>query len=37
MDWVDPNASNPAEEKEDDMSSLAVGFSEPMLKRAESA
>ena len=26
VDWVDPNASDIAEEREDDMFSLAVGF-----------
>ena len=26
MDWVDPNASGPTEEREDDMSSLAAGL-----------
>ena len=37
MDWVDPNASDPAEEREDDMSSLAARFAAWMLKRATSA
>ena len=26
MDWVDPNASGPAEERENDMSSLVARF-----------
>ena len=26
MDWVDPISSEPAEEREDDMSNIAVGF-----------
>ena len=37
MDWVDPNASDPAEEKDDDMSSLAAGFVAWMRERATSA
>ena len=37
MDWVDPNASDPVEEREDDMSSLVTGFSARMRKRAASA
>ena len=37
VDWVDPNVSHPAEEKEDDMSSLAIEFSARMRKRATSA
>ena len=36
MDWVDPNA-DPAEERENDMSSLAGGFFALMRKRAASA
>ena len=37
MDWVDPNASDPAKEREDDMSSLAAGFAMQMPKWATSA
>ena len=37
VDWVDPNASDPIEEREDDMSSLAVGFSSRMRKQAANA
>ena len=37
VDLVDPNASDPAEERKDDMSSLAVGFSSQMCKWAMSA
>ena len=37
MDWVDPNSSDPVEEREDDMSSLPVGFATQMIKRAASA
>ena len=37
LDWVDPNASDLTEEKEDDMSSLTVGFFARMHKRAMSA
>ena len=37
MDWVDPNASNPAKEMEDNMSSLATRFSALMRKRVASA
>ena len=37
VDWVDPNASNPVEEREDDMSSLATGFAVRMCKQAASA
>ena len=37
MEWVDPNASDSAEEGEDVMSSLAVRFSTRMHKRATSA
>ena len=33
VDWVSPNASNPTEEKEDNMSSLATRFATPMSKR----
>ena len=35
MDWVDPNASNPAKEMEDNMSSLATRFSTLMRKDGE--
>ena len=27
VDWIDPNASDPAKERENDMSSFAAGFS----------
>ena len=37
MDWVDPITSEPAEEREDNMSSLATGFSTTMSKPAASA
>ena len=37
MDWAGPNASNPIEEREDDMSSLGVRFDARMRKRAASA
>ena len=37
VDWVDPNANNPAEEKKNDMSSLAAGFTAWMCKLARSA
>ena len=37
MDWVDPISSEPAEEREGDMSSLAAGFVALMCKRASSA
>ena len=37
MDWVDPISSEPAEERDDDMSSLSTGFTAPMRKRVESA
>ena len=37
MDRVDPIASDPTEEREDDMSSLVAGFSARMRKRAASA
>ena len=37
MDWVDPISSESAEEREEDMSSLAVGFTTQILKRAASA
>ena len=37
MEWVDSIASDPAEERGDNMSSLAVGFVELMHKRAASA
>ena len=36
MDWVDPISSELAEEKKDNISSLAVGFSKRMRKRAMS-
>ena len=36
MDYVDPNSSDPAKEREDDMSSLVVGFVVRMPKRAAS-
>ena len=36
MDWVDPILSEPAEESEKDMSSLAVEFVAWMRKRAAS-
>ena len=32
MDWVDPISSEPAEKREDDMSSLLVGFATRMHK-----
>ena len=34
VDLVDPNASDPDKEREDDMSSLAAGFAERMRKQA---
>ena len=34
MDWTDPTTSEPAEDGEDDMSSLIVGFTTRMRKRA---
>ena len=37
MDLVDPNASDLAKERENNMSSLVVGFPVRMLKRAMSA
>ena len=37
MNWVDPISSEPDEEREDDMSSLVVGFVESMRKRDTSA
>ena len=37
VDWVDPNASDPAKEREDSMSRLAAGFAAQMCKRAASA
>ena len=37
VDWVDLNSSEPAEEREGDMSSLAAGFVAWMRKRAVSA
>ena len=37
VDWVDPNTSDLAEEREDNMSSLGVGFSAQIRKRAASA
>ena len=37
MDWVDPVSSEPIEEREDDMSSLAAGFTAQIHKRAASA
>ena len=36
MDWVDPIVSEPAEEREDNMSNLTVGFAAQMRKRAMS-
>ena len=32
VDWVDPISSEPVEEREDDMSSLAAGFTAGMRK-----
>ena len=37
VDWVDPISSEPTEEREEDMSSLATGFTSRMHKRVESA
>ena len=37
MDWEDPNTSDPAEERGDDMYCLAVGFSARTCKRSASA
>ena len=37
VDWRGPNVSHPAEEREDDMSSLATGFVGQMRKRVASA
>ena len=37
MDWTDPTTSEPVKEREDDMYSLAVGFTERMRKRAASS
>ena len=37
MDLVDPKASDPAEEREEDMSSLVVRFAAQMRKRVTSA
>ena len=37
MDWVDPLSSEPTEEREDDMSSLAARFAARMCKQARSA
>ena len=37
VDWVDPNASSPTEEMEDNMSSLADGFTARMRKWTTSA
>ena len=37
VDWVDPISSEPAKEREGDMSSLAVGFATRMRKRAATA
>ena len=37
MDWVDPFSSEPVKEKEEDMSSLAIGFVARLRKRAASA
>ena len=37
VDWVDPISSEPAEEREGDMSSLATGFVMRIRKRAASA
>ena len=36
MHWTDPTTSKPVEEREDDMSSLAIGFATRMLKRVVS-
>ena len=37
LDWLDPIASEPVEEREEDMSSLVVGFVTRMHNCAESA
>ena len=37
VDWVDPISSEPAQERDDDMSSLANGFSTTIRKRVASA
>ena len=37
MDWTDPIASEPDEEREDDMFGLTVGFSAQMRKRVASS
>ena len=37
VDWTDPIASEPTEDGEDDMSSLAIGFVAQMPKRAASS
>ena len=37
MDWLDPPTSDLAEERQEDMSSLAIGFIARMRKRATSA
>ena len=37
MDWTDPTTSEPVKEREDNMSSLAAGFTERMRKRAASS
>ena len=37
VDWLDPTASDPAEEREEDMFSLSVGFAIWMRQRAVSA
>ena len=37
MNWVDLISSEPVEEREDDLSSLAVGFTVRMCKRATSS
>ena len=37
MDWLDPTTRDPTEEREEDMSSLAVGFAAWMGKREASA
>ena len=37
MDWTDPTASEPDEDREDDMSGLTVGFSARMRKRVASS
>ena len=37
VDWVDPNASDPIKEREEDMSSLAVEFAARICKQAARA